>query len=57
MLLRKASSVLRSKATAETTQIKTKIKSQEEARTHAQVWISGTTRAVLHLFIYCFNNK
>jgi len=52
MLLRKASSVLRTKATAETTQIKTKIKSQEEARTHAQVWISGTTRALwsIHLF-------
>lgn len=41
MLLRKASSALvRTKATAETTQIKKKIKSQEEARTHAQVWIS-----------------
>jgi hypothetical protein len=53
MLLRKASSALvRTKATAETTQIKKKIKSQEEARTHAQVWISGTARAVLYSFIY-----
>jgi hypothetical protein len=40
MLLRKASVLVRSKAAAETTQIKKKNKSQDVARTHAQLWIS-----------------